>query len=212
MCKTGVHLFFLSCFFALFCIEIFLMPTCLLAETGSSSGWSWESQTTMAYVSWISAVLTGGGLVASCWAAVRATNSAKAAKSAKEETLKLTSAFTGLANTWKLGNAIKEIDRIKEVNCSEGKYGVHYLYGILCDNIVEYRSSCRHLLSSENSTKIQEIVVFLRSLEGMFSPTNKNLSEIDIQEVNERLSLYKDVINEMTHMIGNHIMEKNNDC
>ncbi|MCH5145997.1 hypothetical protein JMF94_12980 [Desulfovibrio sp. UIB00] len=210
MCRIGVYFFFLSCFFALFCIEIFLIPTCLLAETGSS-GWSWESQTTMAYVGWISTALTLGGLIASCWAAVRATNSEEAAKEAKQQTLKLSSAFTGLAKTWKIKNAIEEINRIKEVNCSEGRHGVHYLYESLRENLIEYKIDCKHFLTDAECTTIQEIVVFLRDAENLFLHDSEDQPEINIREINDKLTCYKDVIAELAQTIGNSIMEKNNE-
>lgn len=211
MCKIGVHLFFLSCFFSLFCIEIFIMPTCLLAGTGPSSEWSWESQTTMAYVSWVSAVLTAGGLIASWVAAVRAKNSEEAAKEAKQQTLKLSSAFTGLANTWKIKNAIEEINRIKDVNCSEDRHGVHYLYESLRKNLIEYKIDCKKFLTETECTTIQEIVVFLRGAENLFLHDSEDQPEINIREINDKLTCYKDIITELAQTVGNSIMEKNNE-
>lgn len=211
MRKTGVQIFLLCFLFILFFAEVFVMPTCSLGNAEPSSESWWATPAVMVYLAWGSSLLTLIGLIASCVAAVRAKNSEEAAKEAKQQTLKLSSAFTGLASTWKLGNAIKEIDRIKEVNCSEGKHGVHYLYGNLCDNIIECKSRCRQYLTTEDGTTIQEIIVFLRSLESIFSPHSEIVPEINIRDINEKLTNYKDAINEMTQTIGNSIMEKNNE-
>ncbi|MBT9749841.1 hypothetical protein [Desulfovibrio desulfuricans] len=203
MCKINISLF-------LFTVETLLLPTCALGTTVEPQPSWWEAQATMVGLAWGGALLSLIGLIASCAAAVRATSSEKAAKEAKQQTLKLSTAFSGLANTWKLGNAIREIDRIKEANCKGNCCGVHYLYGILCDNIIEYKVNCKHL-TTDDKVNIQEFVAYARELESVFSTQNEDRKkEINIKDINVMLSEYKDRFNEMTHRIGNSIMEANN--
>lgn len=210
MHKRKIEFLLISFFFGCFIIltpmsQIFSQDQNEVAQS------SWFSSTlALAWVSWISGLLTLGGAGASVVAAARAKKSEDAALEAKQQTLKLSETFSGLINTWKLGNAIKEIDRIKVANENAQSNGVHYLYGILCDNIVEYKTRCKYL-TADDKTFIQEFITYARQLESIFSKFDSvEMAALNVQKTNERLSSYKDKFNELTQNIEKKILEEGN--